>query len=107
MTSPSRSSFSQRPATTPGWWAFGLLAAFVVMFLLNSAVFMRGLEPASWNQVIMPIYGILMLLCGLASGVVGLIAILRDHERSWMVWLAILPGAFVLFLVLGEFIVPH
>jgi hypothetical protein len=32
---------------------------------------------------------------------------IRQHERSWLVWLTILPGLFVLFLVLGEFLVPH
>jgi len=35
------------------------------------------------------------------------IAVIRRHERSWLVWLTMLPGLFVLFLVLGEFLVPH
>ena len=52
-------------------------------------------------------YGIFMMLCGLAPGVIGLIAVFRRHERSWMVWLTILPGAFVVFFLLGEFLVPH
>jgi len=44
---------------------------------------------------------------GLAAGVVGLMVLIRKHECLWLVWLAILPGAFVLFLLLGEFLVPH
>jgi hypothetical protein len=34
----------------------------------------------------------------------GLLAILRRHERSWLI---ILPGVFVVFLLLGEFPVQH
>jgi hypothetical protein len=83
------------------------MAAFVAMFVINSAVFMRLPGNAPWQHRVLPFYGILMMLCGLAAGVIGLIAIIRKHERSWLVWLALLPGAFVLFLLLGEFLVPH
>jgi hypothetical protein len=38
---------------------------------------------------------------------IGLVALIRNRERSWFVWLAVLPGAFVLFLLLGELLVPH
>ena len=70
-------------------------------------VFMRLSGDAPWQHTLLPFYGVFMMLCGLASGVVGLIAILRNHERSWLVWLTILPGVFVLFFLLGEFLVPH
>jgi hypothetical protein len=56
---------------------------------------------------LLPFYGIFMMLCGLAAGVLGLIAVIRKHEHSWRVWLTILPGAFVLLFVLGEFLAPH
>jgi hypothetical protein len=69
MTVPTRSAFARPPATALGWWAFGLAAAYVVMIVINTAVFMPGLEPARW--------------------------------------FALLPGAFALFFVLGEFLVPH
>jgi hypothetical protein len=104
---PKRSTFAQRPSTRLGWWAFGLMAAFLVMWIINTLVFMPGLAPEGWNMVILPIFGILMVLCGLSGGIVGLIALIRNRERSWMVWLCLLPGAFVLFLLLGEFLVPH
>ena len=107
MMSHSGSSFLQRPGTRLGWWAVGLGAAFMVMFIINSAVFMRLTENTPWQLIVLPVYGIFMILCGLAAGVVGLIAVIRKHERSWLVWLTILPGAFVLFLLLGEFLVPH
>jgi hypothetical protein len=77
------------------------------MSIINSAVFMRLPGNAPWQHNVLPFYGIFMLLCGLAASVIGLVAIIRRHERSWLVWLALLPGASVLFLLLGEFLVPH
>lgn len=107
MQNFTRSSFVKRPFTKIGWWAFYLAVAFWVMSIINNVVFMRLLEQVSWRQTLLPIYSILMLLCGLAAGVVGMIALLKKQERSWMVWLAILSGASVLFLLVGEFLVPH
>jgi hypothetical protein len=82
-------------------------AAFLIMFIINSAVFMPSTSDAPWRHVLLPFYGIAMLLCGLAAGVMGVIAIARRGERSWLVWLCLLPGLFVAFLLLGEFLVPH
>jgi hypothetical protein len=101
------SHFIEKPHTKLGWWAVWLGAAFAVLFLINSFVFMPPTFNPSWGPTILPFYGIFMILCGLASGVVGLIAIIRRHERSWLVWLPLVPGLFVLFLVLGEFLFPH
>jgi len=75
--------------------------------LINSFVFMPPSTNALFSRTFLIFYGILMILCGLAAGVVGLVALIRNHERSWFVWLAVLPGAFVLFLLLGELLVPH
>lgn len=105
------SGFSHsRPATGLGKWAVGLMAAFVLMWLINTFVFMPIGQFAPelwWRQALLPFYGIFMILCGFAAGVVGLMAITWKHERSWMVWLTILPLAMVLFFVLGEFLGPH
>jgi len=68
---------------------------------------MPSTETEPWRQVVLPFYGIGMLLVGLAAGIVGLIAIIKQQERSWLVWIAILPLLFVVFLLLGEFLVPH
>jgi len=84
------------------------MAAFVVMFLINAFVFiaMPSFSDGTWRQVLLPFYGIFMLLCGFAAGVVGLIAIMRQHECSWLVWLTVLPFLWVLFILLGEFLGP-
>ena len=104
---PSRRRILRWPSTRLGWWSVGLAVAFVILMTINSAVFMRLPEDITWRVTVLPFYGIFMLLCGLAAGIVGLIAVIRRHERSWLVWLAILPGLFALVFMLGEFLVPH
>ena len=107
MTNHSGASFWQRPGTRPGWWAVGLGLAYGVLSLINSAVFMRLSEDVPWRQTVLPFYGSVMLLCALAAGLVGTIAIIRQHERSWLVWLTVLAGALVVVFLLGEFLIPH
>ena len=108
MADKASSPFWRLPGTRLGWWAVGLAAVHTAMSLVNSLVFMRTADStAAWRQVVLPFYGILMMLCGLAGGVVGLVALIRHRERSWLVWLTILPLALVLFFLLGEFLVPH
>jgi hypothetical protein len=84
------------------------MLAFVVMYLINTFVFMAlpSFGDGTWRQAVLPFYGILMLLCGLVSGILGLVAITRQHDRSWLVWLTILPMAWVVFMLVGELIVP-
>lgn len=106
MKTASR-NYSETPHTRLGRWAVWLAAAFAVMFLINSFVFMPTSSDAPWRHVILPFYGIAMLLCGLASGILGWIAVVRQHERSWLVLLTLLPGLWVLFMLVGEFLFPH
>lgn len=89
-----------RPHTRLGWWAVGLMAVYVVMYAMTMIVIALQLS-------LPPVFGIFMLLCGLAAGIVGLIALIRKQERSWLVWLTLLPLLFVLFLLIGEFLFPH
>jgi hypothetical protein len=104
---PANRRFFGLPATRLGWWAGGLMIAFVILFLINSFVIMPPSTNALFGRSFLIFYGIFMILCGLAAGVVGLVALVRNHERSWLVWVAVMPGAFVLFLLVGEFLVPH
>jgi len=104
---PVRRRFFGWPSTRPGWWSVGLAATFVVLLIINFLVFMPATEEAPWRQAVLPFYGIFMISCGFAAGVVGLIAVVRRRERSWLVWLTIPPGLFILVFVLGEFLVPH
>lgn len=99
--------FTEMPHTTFGRWAIWLGAVFVVMFLVNAFVLMPSTSDAPWRHVILPFYGILMLLCGLGSGIAGFIAVFRQHERAWLVLLTLAPAAWVIFMLVGEFLFPH
>lgn len=54
------------PGTRLGWWSVGLGATFAVLFIINSTMFMPSAVEAPWRQVVLPLYGIAMMLCGLA-----------------------------------------
>ena len=80
------------PSTPLGWWAVGLgVASFLLQF---AWMFLAGGALASF-------------LCGLAGGIIALIAILRRGERSWLVYLAILPMFGIFIFLLGEVLIPH
>ena len=89
------------PHTHLGWWAVGLAAMFVAMFLINGLVFMSGPIPI---RAVAIAYGFLFIAVGLGSGVVSLLALAYQHERSALVWVALLPGAMMAFLVVGELV---
>lgn len=110
MNDQRGSTFWQRPSTRLGWWAFGLFAAFVVMFIINTVVFIptaQGEPGAGWREMLLPFYGLFMMLCGLVGAILGVIALMRKQERTWMVWVTLLPGILVTAFVLGEILVPH
>lgn len=108
MSEKIKSAFWHRPSTKLGWWAMGLAIGWVVLNLGISAIInIRSRMPATDGSPFAMNFGFLMLLVGLASGIVALIAILRKHERSWLVWAALLPGLNTIVLIIGEFAFPH
>jgi hypothetical protein len=70
--------------------------------MINAAVLLPAPGVVPWREAFV---GIVLLVCGLGGGIAALIALIRGHERSALVWLALLPGLFVLFMI-GEFLVP-
>lgn len=80
------------PRTRHGWWAVGLAAASIILILAWSL-----LPGGAW----------LGFICGLAGGIIALIAVTRKQERSILVFLSILPLFWVLMFFLGEFLIPH
>jgi hypothetical protein len=89
--SPFRPRFriSVLPTTTLGRWAVGLAGAFFPL------VFAAPLVPRA---------AAVGLVCGLASGLVALTAIVRDRERGVTVFAALVPVAVAIAFVLAEVI---
>jgi hypothetical protein len=107
MSTPSRTHLDMRgwPESRVGRRAItlaGLSVTGIVLLVLGFAV---GLvEPAdsytdSWAQLV---WGVGIWACAVAAFVTGLVAILRHHERSWMVVLATALGLLPVVLLLSE-----
>ena len=80
----------------------GLSVTGIVLLVLGFAL--DQVEPAdsytdSWPQLV---WGIGIWGCAVAAFVAGLVAIVRYHERSWMVMLATALGLLPLVLLLSE-----
>lgn len=94
------SRFFQRPSTKTGWWAAGLTMVAILMLVINSL----GLNPFEKMMDVNPtplrVYDFIMM-GSLAAGIVlGVIALAARRERSWMVWLFLLPVTFfAVFLI--------
>lgn len=108
------STGSQLPQSRAARVAKWLMVTFAGVFVLNqlSVVLQNNLRDTAIGQIVIQLpvavwlsIGFAMLGVGVASSVSALIAIVRHHERSWVLWLALLPGAFVVFLLVGEFLI--
>lgn len=109
MVSSSDAKFSNRPQTRLGWWAAWLGGAFIILFIVDAVGLIPsilGMSPAA-RETITQSFGLVLVLVGLAAGVISALALTRKKDRSWMVWVALLPGFFILVLILGSLIFPE
>ena len=110
------SKFKEKPRTKTAWWAMGLgLATILVYPLLGIfiAVIRPMIDKAISENVGAAIgfSSIIVSTILLVSALVTSILALRKGERSWVLWVgfvpAILAGAGLVVLIIGEFIFPH
>jgi hypothetical protein len=90
---PTRHALAWRPQTRLGMWGLILGA---VGFLLMPAWSLLG-----------PLGAFPQLGLMLAGGVCSLIAIIRFRERAVLAFAGLVPLAFLLFFIVGEFALPH
>jgi hypothetical protein len=100
-----RSSWHPWPQSKLGWWAIGLTVAFVVFMALNGPLFMSGL--VHLNQTTGPIWAVIWFGTGVVAGILSVIAITAGHDKSVLLFIPLLPLAFVAFFLAGEFLFPH
>jgi len=96
--------FLSWPRTRPGKWAVGLGLAALALPLLTTLFNALILLLSNGNTFALAAAGTLMLLCALAGGVTGLVAVIGRRERSFLVWAVILMGLFSLLVVAHELI---
>lgn len=90
LPAPRHHRLAVKPTTYLGKWALGLAAASIVFMM-------------SW-RVMGPVGGFPSLVCGLAGGVVALVAIFRRGERSVAAFAALVPFLNTLVFLVAEFV---
>jgi len=102
--------FKKRPATRLSWWGFGLGMAMVLWVLLLSffsAVIRPWLISAN-SPFASPDFGIgmgfVLMVLALGALVCCSIAIFKG-ERSWAVWVGLLPVAMFLFMLIADLLI--
>jgi hydrogenase/urease accessory protein HupE len=100
------------PSTRLGRVSMWLAMAFLVGFAMNTAmvpIVGMSTNPAvnDFSRTYLPYWGVTLFAFGFAAGAVGLVAILKDKERSIVTLLALVPMLFVTMFLLGEFLIPH
>lgn len=82
------STFFQKPKTGIAWWAGGLATLAILMMGANSL----GLNPLTETSAFpVWIYDMIGLASFIGSILLGIIALTRKRERSWVVWLFMIP----------------
>jgi hypothetical protein len=94
MKTDQRGIFLRLPRTQLGWWAVGLSVLFVALFIFVTTGFFH-------------FSGMLTMGLGVVAAILTLVAIIWKRERSWLVWLMLLPGLFAIFFASGEILFPH
>ena len=108
--------FLRMPQTRPGKWSLELIIAMPILFLIGTWS-MNTFYPAvqSGNTILKDILArpalALSMLAGLTvgvlAGVTGFAAILKQKERTLVVYLSTILGVMVFLFVLGEILFPH
>jgi LytS/YehU family sensor histidine kinase len=98
-----------KPQSTLGKWATGLIIGFFFCLVLLIVLVMAGQRGGDtfleFSPLVIP--GILAAVCGIASFVSGLVAIIKSQERSVLVFMSTAIGCAITVFIIGEFLVPH
>jgi cytochrome bd-type quinol oxidase subunit 2 len=98
------------PATSLGRWSVALVIAMFVLFVVAFGVVIFGHQTGGETftdnlYISIPMSG--AVFAGIASFITGLIAILKQKERSVTALISTGIGLCLLIFILGEFLFPH
>ena len=96
------------PKTSLGKWSIGLTIAFFLLFVLHqtfAATVRRNPlpNPGSPSPVILMVV-VTDYVSGIISFLTGLISIIRNKERAFLVFLVVIAGFLALLFLIGEFL---
>ena len=97
------------PKTKLGKWSVGLLGTIIVLLALFAVLVGTGQRGGDnfFSNLWLTIPMLLAGSCALAGMVVGLMAIIKKRERGWLVFVAVVIGAFVTLFIAAELLFPH
>ena len=104
------------PKTNSGKWSVGLILAMFVLFFIGMSLTNTLYESVPAGGTILadigarPVLALSMLAgfgAGISAFVTGLIAIIRQKERTILVFVSTLVGAALLLFLIAEIIFPH
>ena len=94
-TTPLWRQILSLPHTPLGWWAVGLVA-FAFSFTVANIIVFEVLIEAPWEDAVLETIGLFLILPTFLVGPVGAsaggLALIWSHERSGLVWLALVLG---------------
>ncbi len=99
-------SFVGMPRTRLGWWSIGLAATFIVLFViwLLYVGAMPKDRPTFFSD---PLHAVLILgaaAAAITGAIVGVLAFVANRERSLIILLSVLLGAYVLSWTITELV---
>lgn len=107
--STHRGSFHLAPMSAVGRWAAGFVGLFVAAFLF--LLVMAGMGQEGGDRLSdnwwLAVPGVTAGVSGLAALAAGVVAMVRERDRSLPVLIAVVVGMLVTVFLLGEVISPH
>lgn len=97
-------SFVGMPRSGLGWWSIGLAVLFIGLFVAW-LLYVQATPIARPTFFSDPLHACLLLgatAAGIAGAVAGVLALVAKGERSFMILLSVLLGAFVLYWTIGS-----
>jgi len=100
-----KSRFFAFPRTKLGWLAAGLALGSLLLQALTHliALLVTSLSHGAQGGTGLNL-GILTVVLSIAGGILGVLAVVRNKERSILVWYAILAGLFALLLIITDLV---
>ena len=106
---PNRHSFFNLPGTRLGSWSVRLAIAFFAFLGVFYGLIAAGQRGGAtfFSNPWLAISILLAAFSAIGAGVTAVVAILWKKERSFLDFLAMILGAFVLLYIILEFAFPH
>lgn len=94
------------------WFAVAVVLLIIVAPTLDSTLYTGAVAGDTILQDLQrrPLLAIPMLLAmlsGVSAFIVGLVAIIRDRERSWLTFLSTIFGGLLLLFIIGDLFSPE